>query len=53
LAGANISSAFVNPTVGSCIDFVVHCEMTEDGKRSVAEIAAVAFVDGALEVTSL
>lgn len=53
LAGANISSAFVNPTVGSCIDFVVHCEMTEDGKRRVAEMAAVAFVDGALEVTSL
>lgn len=53
LAGANISSAFVNPTVGSCIDFVVHCEMTEDGKRRVAEIAAVAIVEGALEVTSL
>jgi pilus assembly protein CpaF len=53
LAGANISSAFVNPTVGACIDFVVHCEMTEDGKRRVAEIAAVALVDGALEVTSL
>lgn len=53
LAGANISSAFVNPTVGACIDFVVHCEMTEGGKRRVAEIAAVALVDGALEVTSL
>lgn len=53
LAGANISSAFVNPTVGSCIDFVVHCEMTQDGKRRVAEIAAVSFVDGVLEVTSL
>lgn len=53
LAGANISSAFVNPTVGSCIDFVVHCEMTEDGRRRVSEIAEVDFVDGILEVTSL
>lgn len=53
LAGANISSAFVNPTVGSCIDFVVHCEMAEDGKRRVSEIASVEFVDGLLEVISL
>ncbi len=53
LAGANISSAFVNPAVASCIDFVVHCEMTDDGKRRVSEIAEVALVDGTIAVTPL
>ncbi len=53
LAGANISSAFVNPTVGACIDLVVHCELGENGKRAVAEIASVEFNNGVLEVTRL
>jgi pilus assembly protein CpaF len=40
LAGRNIDSAFVVPTVASCIDIVVHCELGRDGKRSVVEIVA-------------
>jgi pilus assembly protein CpaF len=40
LAGANITSEFVNPTVGACIDFVVHCRMLPTGKRCVEEIAS-------------
>jgi pilus assembly protein CpaF len=41
LAGTNITSEFVNPTVGSCIDLVVHCRMLPGGKRVVEEIARV------------
>jgi pilus assembly protein CpaF len=41
LAGPNISSEFVNPTVGSCIDLVVHCQMLESGNRRIQEIAEV------------
>jgi pilus assembly protein CpaF len=41
LAGGNISSEFVNPTVGSCIDLVVHCQMLASGQRVIQEIATV------------
>jgi pilus assembly protein CpaF len=41
LAGSNITSEFVNPTVGSCIDLVVHCRMLPNGERVVEEIATV------------
>ncbi|WP_336857100.1 CpaF family protein [Sinomonas albida] len=41
LAGENISSAFVIPTVASCIDLVVHCARRADGHRYVAEILAL------------
>jgi pilus assembly protein CpaF len=40
LAGRNIDSEFVVPTVASSIDIVVHCELERDGKRRVAEIIA-------------
>lgn len=40
LAGRNIDSAFVVPTVASCIDIVVHCELARSGKRRVVEIVA-------------
>ena len=43
LAGSNITSEFVNPTVGACIDVVVHCRMLHGGKRSVEEIVTVAW----------
>lgn len=41
LAGANISSAFVVPTVASCIDLVVHCKLDEWGQRTISEIKTV------------
>lgn len=41
LAGNNISSSFVDPTVGRCIDLVVHCAMRSDGTRRVDQIAEV------------
>lgn len=41
LAGANISSAFVVPTVASSIDLVVHCARTPTGARQVTEIMAL------------
>ena len=40
LAGRNIDSAFVVPTVASAIDIVVHCELLRTGHRRIAEIAA-------------
>ena len=40
LAGRNIDSAFVVPTVASSIDLVVHCELTREGRRRVVEIVA-------------
>ncbi|MFP3578299.1 ATPase, T2SS/T4P/T4SS family [Arthrobacter sp. fls2-241-R2A-200] len=41
LAGANISSAFVVPTVASCIDLVVHCGRHPNGKRQVTEVLSL------------
>ncbi|TLM85663.1 CpaF family protein [Pseudarthrobacter sp. NamE2] len=41
LAGENISSAFVVPTVASCIDLVVHCSRQPDGRREVTEILSL------------
>jgi pilus assembly protein CpaF len=38
LAGRNIDSAFVVPTVAACIDVVVHCEIDRRGARRVTEI---------------
>jgi pilus assembly protein CpaF len=40
LAGRNIDSEFVVPTVASSIDIVVHCELERSGRRRVAEIVA-------------
>ncbi|MEJ3405033.1 ATPase, T2SS/T4P/T4SS family [Rathayibacter sp. YIM 133350] len=40
LAGRNIDAAFVVPTVASCIDIVVHCEIDRQGARRVTEILA-------------
>ncbi|WP_421084615.1 CpaF family protein [Rothia nasimurium] len=41
LAGENISSNFVVPTVASCFDLVVHCRRDQSGKRQVSEILAI------------
>ncbi|MEG9248791.1 ATPase, T2SS/T4P/T4SS family [Arthrobacter sp. Soc17.1.1.1] len=41
LAGENISSSFVVPTVASCIDLVVHCARLPGGQRRVMEIMAL------------
>ena len=43
LAGQNISSDFVNPTVGNCIDVVVHCRLDELGQRKVEEIVEISW----------
>jgi pilus assembly protein CpaF len=49
LAGRNIDSSFVVPTVASTVDLVVHCRMLPDGRRKVAVIAEPAReVDGAV-----
>src|SRR6195952_5949990 len=40
LAGRNIDSAFVVPTVAGCIDIVVHLELLRNGQRRVVEIIA-------------
>lgn len=43
LAGQNISSDFVNPTVGNCIDLVVHCRLDANGNRTIEELAEVSW----------
>ncbi|MCU1406989.1 MAG: pilus assembly protein CpaF [Glaciihabitans sp.] len=40
LAGRNIDSSFVVPTVAGCIDIVVHCQLERSGLRRVVEIIA-------------
>jgi pilus assembly protein CpaF len=44
LAGQNIPSEFIKPTVASCIDLVIHCQLDSSGKRTVAEVAEVSMV---------
>jgi len=41
LAGSNVSSTFVVPTVATAIDLVVHLDLDRSGLRSVREIVAV------------
>ncbi|AJT41405.1 CpaF family protein [Psychromicrobium lacuslunae] len=41
LAGVNITSDFVVPTVASCIDLVVHCQRSARGLRQVTEIISL------------
>ncbi|MDP5227257.1 MULTISPECIES: ATPase, T2SS/T4P/T4SS family [Arthrobacter] len=41
LAGGNITSDFVVPTVASCVDLVVHCTRLSQGRRLVSEIVAL------------
>lgn len=43
LAGQNISTDFVNPTVGNCIDLVLHCRLDENGNRTVEEVVEVSW----------
>ena len=40
LAGRNIDSSFVVPTVAASIDIVVHCELVRSGGRRIVEILA-------------
>lgn len=40
LAGRNIDSSFVVPTVAASIDVVVHCYMERSGQRRIAQIVA-------------
>lgn len=41
LAGENVSSDFVVPTVASAIDLVVHLDLDRNGRRTVREVAAM------------
>ncbi len=41
LAGSNVSTEFVIPTVASVVDVVVHTAMQRDGKRKVQKIVSV------------
>lgn len=55
LAGENISSAFVVPTVASCFDIVVHCSRDARGVRQVEEISMLGgrVEDGVIEMSPL
>lgn len=41
LAGRNISSDFIYPTVGKCVNLVVQCKLNPNGSRFVSEILEV------------
>jgi pilus assembly protein CpaF len=41
LAGENVSSRFVVPTVATSVDLVVQIQLEGDGRRRVSEIVAV------------
>ncbi len=41
LAGENVSSRFIVPTVATSIDLIVHVASTPDGRRRVREVLAV------------
>lgn len=49
------ASAFVVPTVASCIDLVVHCVRERSGQRRVAEIVALGrrVENGVIETSTL
>lgn len=51
LAGQNVPSAFIKPTVANCIDLVVHCELSKSGQRRVAEIGSVDLISNEPVVT--
>jgi pilus assembly protein CpaF len=55
LAGRNIDSQFINPTVATCVNLVVHCELGRNGRRRVREIIAPtgALVAGQVEHVTL
>lgn len=41
LAGENVTTSFVLPTVASCVDVVVHTATDAEGRRRVREIVAI------------
>jgi pilus assembly protein CpaF len=55
LAGENIGSSFVVPTVASCVDLVVHLDILADGRRRVREIAGLSgrVEQGIVEIADL
>ncbi len=55
LAGENVTSQFVVPTVASALDIIVHLDHLPDGRRRVREIAAVPgrVENGAVELEML
>src|SRR5699024_9733977 len=55
LAGENVASRFVVPTVASSIDLVVHLDILADGRRRVREIAGLSgrVEDDVIEVSDV
>lgn len=55
LAGENVSSKFVVPTVASAVDLVVHLDILADGRRRVREIVGLTgrVEDEVIEVSEL
>jgi pilus assembly protein CpaF len=55
LAGRNIDSSFVVPTVAASIDIVVHCALERSGRRRIAQIVAPTGVaaDGVIDADTI
>ena len=52
LAGGNVTSGFVVPTIAESVDLVVHMDRSADGRRRIAEIREVQGIDG-VEIKSV
>lgn len=55
LAGANIDSRFVTPTVAAVIDIVVQCRISPEGHRYVSEVSAPngSVIDGTVQLEQM
>lgn len=55
LAGENVTSTFVVPTVAAAVDLVVHLDMGPDGRRQVREILGLTgrVEDGVVETSEI
>src|SRR5699024_4089537 len=55
LAGENVSSRFVVPTVATAVALVVHLDLDRDGRRTIREVVAVTgrVEDGVVETAEI
>ena len=53
LSGQNIPSEFIQSTIASCVDYVVHCNLDSAGGRTVSQINAVLPFDGTLRTEAV
>ena len=53
LAGSNVTTEFVVPTVATCVNSVVQLQRDSAGRRRIAEVASVTLCEGSLEAVAI